>query len=91
MLLDPKAPPKYHALRWELLRVFDSIHVLDRGKGHFLPANDPPLVVDATLAVVAAARTQTPLPACDAVFANSTSAGCLEPGALGRQQIRPEG
>jgi hypothetical protein len=69
----------------------DSIHVLDRGKGHFLPANDPSLVVDAALAVVAAVRTQTPLPACDAVFANSTSAGCLEPGELGRQQIRPEG
>jgi hypothetical protein len=69
----------------------DSIHVLDRGKGHFLPDNDPSLVVDAALAVVAAARTQTPLPACAAVFANSTSAECLEPGALGRQQIRPDG
>ena len=69
----------------------DSIHVLDRGKGHFLPANDPSLVVDAALAVVTAARAQTPLPACDAVFANSTSAECLEPGELGRQQIRPDG
>jgi hypothetical protein len=69
----------------------DSIHVLDRGKGHFLPDNDPSLVVDAALAVVAAARTQTPLAACAAVFANSTSAECLEPGALGRQQIRPDG
>jgi len=69
----------------------DGIHVLDRGEGHALPMNDPALVVDATLAVVAAARTQTPLPACDAVFANSTSAECLEPGELGRQQIRPDG
>jgi pimeloyl-ACP methyl ester carboxylesterase len=68
----------------------DNIHVLDRAKGHFLPANDPTLVVDATLAVVAASRTQTPLPACDAVFANSTSAECLEPGELGRQRIRPD-
>jgi pimeloyl-ACP methyl ester carboxylesterase len=69
----------------------DGIHVLDRAKGHFLPANDPSLVIDATLAVVAAARAQTLLAACGTVFANSATARCLEPGELGRQQIRPDG
>jgi alpha/beta hydrolase fold len=67
----------------------DSIHVLDRGKGHMLPDNDPKLVVDATLAVVESARSRTALPACAAIVADSTTASCLEPGELARQQIRP--
>jgi hypothetical protein len=69
----------------------DSIHVLDRGKGHLLPDNDPTLVVDATLAVVESARSRTALPACAAIVADSPTARCLEPGELGRQQIRPDG
>jgi hypothetical protein len=54
-----------------------------------LPDNDPSLVVDATLAVVESARSGTALPACAAIVADSTTARCLEPGELGRQQIRP--
>jgi pimeloyl-ACP methyl ester carboxylesterase len=69
----------------------NSIHVLDRGKGHFLPDNDPALVIDATLAVVLAARSGVALPSCETVFSDVASARCLAPGALGQQVVRPTG
>jgi hypothetical protein len=68
----------------------DSIHVLDEGKGHFLNENDPPIVIDATSAVVDAARSGSPLPACIDVFATVRTAQCLAPGQLGHQQIKPD-
>jgi pimeloyl-ACP methyl ester carboxylesterase len=69
----------------------NSIHVLDVGKGHFLPDNDPSLVMDATLAVVEAARTSAALEPCETVFAEISTAKCLAPGALGPQEVRPSG
>ncbi len=69
----------------------NSIHVLDRGKGHFLPDNDPRIVIDATLAVVLAARPDAALPPCETVFSDIATARCLAPGALGHQLVRPNG
>ncbi len=69
----------------------NSIHVLDRGKGHFLPDNDPRIVIDATLAVVLAARSDAALPPCETVFSDIATARCLAPGALGHQLVRPNG
>jgi hypothetical protein len=57
----------------------NSIHVLDRGKGHQLPDNDPTLVIDATLAVVLAARSGAALPPCETVFSGVATARCLAP------------
>jgi pimeloyl-ACP methyl ester carboxylesterase len=67
----------------------NSIHVLDRGKGHSLPENDPTLVIDATLAVVLAARSAAELTPCAMVFADVATARCLALGELGRQVVRP--
>jgi hypothetical protein len=69
----------------------DSIHVLDRGKGHFLPDNDPTIVIDAALAAVTASRTGSSLAACDEVFADVSTAQCLAKGALGHQEVQPMG
>jgi pimeloyl-ACP methyl ester carboxylesterase len=69
----------------------NAIHVLDRGKGHFLPQNDPTLVVDATLAVLAAARSGSELEPCAEVFADSATVQCLRPGQLGHQRLAPNG
>jgi pimeloyl-ACP methyl ester carboxylesterase len=69
----------------------NSIHVLDVGMGHFLPDDDPGLVVDATLAVVKAARTSATLEPCESVFAEISTAECLTAGALGRQEVQPPG
>lgn len=62
----------------------DSIHVLDRGEGHFIPDNDPGTVVRAALAVVAAAREGGTLPSCDAVFGEDSGLQCLRPGQVAR-------
>jgi len=67
----------------------DSIHVVDRGKGHFLPDNDPKLVTDATRAVVRAARSEGGLASCRSVFSSSPTALCVAPGALARQVVPP--
>jgi hypothetical protein len=67
----------------------NSIHVVDRGKGHFLPDNDPSLVVDATLAVIDAARSGGALAPCRSVFSNSQTAVCVAPGALAHQVVPP--
>jgi pimeloyl-ACP methyl ester carboxylesterase len=67
----------------------NSIHVVDRGKGHFLPENDPTLVIDATQAVVDAARSGGALAPCRSVFSKSRTAVCVAPGALAHQVVRP--
>jgi pimeloyl-ACP methyl ester carboxylesterase len=64
----------------------NSIHVLDRGVGHFVPRDDPRLVITATDAVVSSARSGTSLAPCDQVFRTIPTAGCLEPGELGSQR-----
>jgi hypothetical protein len=69
----------------------NSIHVLDRGKGHFLPDNDPELVIAATKAVVDAARSGGDLEPCASVFAQSPTAVCLAPEALGHQVVASGG
>jgi len=63
----------------------DSIHVLDAGVGHFVPALDPQIVVEAVHAVVGAARSDGRLPPCADVFGNHPSAVCLTRGALAHQ------
>ena len=67
----------------------NSIHVVDRGKGHFLPDNDPILVTDATLAAVDAARSGDLLAPCRSVFSSSLTAVCVAPGALAHQVVQP--
>lgn len=67
----------------------DAIHVLDEGKGHFLPENDPRIVIDAVDAVVGAVRSGSPLAPCSEVFQDVKTAHCLAPGALGHQQVQP--
>ncbi len=67
----------------------NSIHVVDRGKGHFLPENDPTLVIDATQAVVDAARSGGALAPCRSVFSKSRTAVCVAPGALAHQVVPP--
>ena len=68
----------------------DSIHVLDRNKGHLLPQTDPTIVIVAVRTVVEAVRASQPLPACEQVFADIHTAKCLARGQLGVQQIRPD-
>jgi pimeloyl-ACP methyl ester carboxylesterase len=64
----------------------DSIHVLDRGTGHLIPALDPRIVVAATQAVLAAAARRAALRACPQVFRSVPTAECMRPGQLGHQQ-----
>jgi pimeloyl-ACP methyl ester carboxylesterase len=68
----------------------DSIHVLDRGKGHLLPRTDPRIVIVAVRTVVDAVKTGASLPPCEQVFASVHTARCLARGQLGVQQIRPD-
>jgi hypothetical protein len=68
-----------------------SIHVLDVGKGHFLPDDDPGLVIEATLAVVKAAQMGAALEPCKTVFARTPTAHCFAPDALGHQKVQPSG
>jgi pimeloyl-ACP methyl ester carboxylesterase len=67
----------------------DAIHLVDLGKGHFLPDNDPTLVIDAAVAVVNAARSGAALPACATLFPGIASAKCLAPGQLAHQDVQP--
>jgi len=64
----------------------DSIHVLDRGIGHFIPALDSRIIITATQAVVTAAVSRAALPACSQVFRSIPAAECLQRGQLGHQQ-----
>lgn len=63
----------------------DSIHVLDRGIGHLIPARDPQIVIAATRAVLAAASGR-PLAPCRHVFRSVPAAECLRHGQLAHQQ-----
>jgi hypothetical protein len=65
----------------------NSIHIVDRGKGHFLPDNDPNLVIAATRAVVDATRSGGSLAPCSSVLAERPTAVCLAPGALAHQVV----
>jgi len=69
----------------------DSIHIVDRGKGHFLPDNDPKLVVAATQAVIDASRSGGTLAACSSISAQSSTAICVAPGALAHQVVESGG
>ena len=64
----------------------DSIHVLDRGIGHLIPALDPRIVIAATTAVLAAAASGLPLARCPQVFRSVPTADCLHRGQLAHQQ-----
>jgi pimeloyl-ACP methyl ester carboxylesterase len=64
----------------------DSIHVIDRGVGHFLPSLDPQIVIAATRAVLAAAASGHLLAPCPQVFRSLRAAECLRPGQLGQQR-----
>lgn len=63
----------------------DSIHVLDRGIGHFIPTLDPRIVIAATNAVLAAASGRRLAP-CQQVFRSVPIAQCLRRGQLAHQQ-----
>jgi pimeloyl-ACP methyl ester carboxylesterase len=63
----------------------DSIHVLDRGIGHLIPALDPRIVIVAAEAVLAAASGR-PLAPCPQVFRSVPTAECLHRGQLAHQQ-----
>ncbi len=64
----------------------DSIHVLDRGIGHLIPALDPQIVIAATRAVLAAAASGHALAPCVQVFRSVPTAECLRRGQLGHQR-----
>jgi pimeloyl-ACP methyl ester carboxylesterase len=64
----------------------NSVHILDKGVGHFIPERDPNVVVDAVDAVVTSARTGHRLASCRQIFRNEVSAECLARGGLGHQQ-----
>ena len=61
----------------------DSIHVLDRGVGHFIPEKDPRTVILAALAVVSRGfGTGEALPQCSAAFRGDPEAGVPRPGEI---------
>jgi len=64
----------------------NSIHVLDRGIGHLIPALDPRIVIAATMAVLAAAASGHPLASCSQIFRSVPAAQCLHRGQLGPQR-----
>jgi pimeloyl-ACP methyl ester carboxylesterase len=64
----------------------DSIHVVDRGIGHLIPSLDPPIVIVATQAVLAAAASRHPLAPCPQVFRSDPAAQCLRREQLGQQR-----
>lgn len=64
----------------------DSIHVLDRGIGHFIPSADPQIIIAAAQAVLAAAANQQALAPCERAFRPVPTALCLHRGQLGHQQ-----
>ncbi len=66
----------------------NSIHVLDKGVGHFIPESDPAIIVAAVDAAVAAARAGGLITPCAEAFPQNPSAACLDPGELGKQQVK---
>ena len=65
----------------------DSIHVLDRGIGHLIPALDPQIVIAASQAVLSAAAAGHALALCSQDFRSVPAADCLRRGQLGHQRI----
>jgi pimeloyl-ACP methyl ester carboxylesterase len=65
----------------------DSIHVLDRGIGHLIPALDPRIVITAAQAVLSAAASGHALAPCPQDFGSVPAAECLRRGQLGHQRI----
>lgn len=64
----------------------NSIHVLDRGVGHFIPRDDPRLVITSTDAVLSSARSGSSLAPCAELFHTIAAAECLGSGELGSQK-----
>jgi pimeloyl-ACP methyl ester carboxylesterase len=64
----------------------DSIHVLDRGIGHLIPALDPQIVIAATQTVLAAVASGDALALCSRDFRSDPTAQCLRSGQLGNQR-----
>ena len=64
----------------------DSVHVLDRGIGHFIPSLDPRMAIAATKAVLASAASGHRLATCPQVFGSIPAAECLRRGQLGHQR-----
>jgi pimeloyl-ACP methyl ester carboxylesterase len=65
----------------------NSIHVLDRGEGHFIPDNDPATVIRAAVAVLAAARAGEALSSCASVFGSDRGIECLRPGQVAKLRV----
>jgi pimeloyl-ACP methyl ester carboxylesterase len=65
----------------------DSVHALDQSVGHFIPRDDPRIVIAAVRAVLAAARSGRGLTSCREVFRDEPAAKCLARGQLGRQRV----
>jgi pimeloyl-ACP methyl ester carboxylesterase len=65
----------------------DSIHVLDRGVGHLIPALDSRIVIAAAQAVLSAAASGHALAPCAQDFRSVPAAECLRRGQLGHQRI----
>jgi hypothetical protein len=64
----------------------DSIHVLDRGIGHLIPALDLRIAIAAAQAVPAAASGHA-LARCPQDFRSVPAAECLRRGQLGHQRM----
>jgi alpha/beta hydrolase fold len=64
----------------------NSVHIVDKGVGHFIPQQDPKIVVDAVDAVIISVRTGHRLASCGQIFHKEASAECLARGGLGHQQ-----
>ena len=64
----------------------DSIHVLDRGIGHLIPALDPQIVITAAQAVLSAAASGHALAPRSQDFRSVPAADCLHRGQLGHQR-----
>jgi pimeloyl-ACP methyl ester carboxylesterase len=64
----------------------DSVHVLDVGIGHLIPSKDPSIVIAATQAVIAAARSGSKLPPCTSIFGSHASWRCIARGQVALQQ-----
>jgi hypothetical protein len=64
----------------------DSVHVLDLGIGHLIPALGPQVVIAAAQAVLSAAASGHALAPCSQDFRSVPTADCLHRGQLGHQR-----
>ena len=73
----------------------DSVHVLDAGVGHLIPAQDPAIVIAAVLAGHRCRQVRPPrCRTCQSVFIHVTSARCIarwRPGTTDHLTCRPPG